>query len=123
MDLFPISVLLVACFTAINTQTYEKRYDSVNIDDVLSNKRLLAAYVKCVLDQGRCTPEGKELKSHIADALQSGCDKCTETQKDGVRKVIKHLIKNERDYWKQLVEKFDPEGVYAEKYEDEIRDV
>lgn len=58
--------------------------------------------------------------AHITEALQKGCDSCSEGQKDSVRKVIRHLIKNEQDYWKQLVEKYDPEGVYSKKYEDEL---
>ncbi|KAL0870064.1 hypothetical protein ABMA27_006226 [Loxostege sticticalis] len=101
-------------------QSYTDRYDTVNLDDVLANKRLTVAYIKCMLDKGKCTSEGKELKSHIAEALQNGCAKCTKAQREGMRRVIKHLINHERGYWQQLVEKYDPKRVYTQKYEKEL---
>ncbi|XP_046970568.1 allergen Tha p 1-like [Vanessa cardui] len=107
--------------TIMYTHAQNDRFSSVNIEEVLSNKRLLSAYIKCMLDKGRCTPEGKELKSHISDALQTGCENCTDMQKDGVRKVISHLVKKEKEYWNQLVEKYDSEGIYSEKYENELK--
>ncbi|XP_023939921.2 allergen Tha p 1-like [Bicyclus anynana] len=115
-----IAVVLILV-VQIGGQVDTGRFNSVNIDEVLANKRLLAAYIKCVLDKGRCTLEGKELKSHITKALQQGCDNCTDEQKESVRKVIGHLVKNEQAYWKELVEKYDPEGVYSKKYEDELQ--
>ncbi|XP_045452525.1 allergen Tha p 1-like [Melitaea cinxia] len=119
MKLLILAVALVAPF--INIHAQNDRYKSVNIEEVLSNKRLLGAYIKCMLDKGRCTPEGKELKSHITEALQNGCENCTDIQKDSVRQVIGHLVKKEEDYWKQLVEKYDSEGIYSEKYENELK--
>ncbi|KAL0820643.1 hypothetical protein ABMA28_006478 [Loxostege sticticalis] len=121
-------------------QSYTDRYDTVNLDDVLANKRLTVAYIKCMLDKGKCTSEGKELKypksyrdrfnrirrspspslAHIAEALQNGCAKCTKAQREGMRRVIKHLINHERGYWQQLVEKYDPKRVYTQKYEKEL---
>ncbi|CAH2242313.1 jg25227 [Pararge aegeria aegeria] len=120
MKLLLIAAVLVATVIQIQGQD-NGRLKSVHIEEVLANKRLLSAYIKCVLDRARCTPEGKELKSHITKALQSGCDNCTDEQKDGVRKVIGHLVKKEQDYWDQLVEKYDPKGVYSQKYEDELK--
>ncbi|CAG5035988.1 unnamed protein product [Parnassius apollo] len=121
MNLLP-TVLIVAAFTMVvrADDTYTDRYDSMNVDDVISNKRLLVAYIKCVMDKARCTPEGKELKSHITDALQTGCAKCTNKQRHAIKKVIKHLIHNENDYWSQLVEKYDSQRTYSRMYEKEL---
>lgn len=41
---------------------YTDRYDDINVDEILSNKRLFTSYIKCLMDQGRCTPEGNTLK-------------------------------------------------------------
>jgi hypothetical protein len=41
---------------------YTSRYDNVDLDSILSNKRALNAFVKCLLEKGPCSPEGKELK-------------------------------------------------------------
>ena len=53
---------LVAVAVAKPGGTYTDRYDNVNLVEILSNRRLLLPYVKCILDQGKCTPDGKELK-------------------------------------------------------------
>lgn len=59
-------VVLVAIATlsglAVGEQ-YTDRYDNLNLDEILGNRRLFIPYIKCVLDQGRCVPEAKELKS------------------------------------------------------------
>lgn len=57
-----IPILVIASVVMIKADTYTDRYDSMNVDDVIANRRLFIAYVKCVLNKGRCTPEGKELK-------------------------------------------------------------
>ncbi|XP_028173942.1 allergen Tha p 1-like [Ostrinia nubilalis] len=116
--LFAIALTALAC--CARAQVYTDRYDTVNLDDVLANKRLTVAYIKCMLDKGGCTSEGRELKSHIAEALQNGCAKCTKAQREGMRRVIKHLIQHEKGYWQELVEKYDPKRVYTQKYENEL---
>ncbi|CAH0724235.1 unnamed protein product, partial [Brenthis ino] len=121
MQLVIFAATLLASIVITQAQINADRLDRVNIDEILANKRLLIAYIKCTLDTGRCTSEGRELKSHITEALQKGCDSCTEDQKNSVRKVISHLINNEQDYWKELVQKYDSEGVFSKKYEDELR--
>lgn len=46
-------------------EKYTDKYDNIDLDEILSNKRLLMAYVNCVLDKGKCSPEGKELKGKM----------------------------------------------------------
>lgn len=36
--------------------------------------------------------------------------------------MIEHLIKKERDIWKQLTDKYDPQGTWRKKYEDRARE-
>lgn len=55
------------------------------------------------------------------DALETGCEKCTDAQKKGTDKVIHHMIKNEVPAWKELAAKYDPSGEYRKKYEDEAK--
>ncbi|KOB73530.1 putative chemosensory protein [Operophtera brumata] len=102
-------------------QTYPDRYDNINLDEIIGNGRLLVPYIKCVLDQGRCSPEGRELKSHIKEALETYCEKCTPTQRDGTRRVIGHLINHEAAYWSQLTAKYDPSRKYVQRYENDLK--
>lgn len=48
---------------------YTTKYDNINLDEILNSSRLLDNYCKCLLDLGRCTPEGKELKSEYNSFL------------------------------------------------------
>ncbi|KAA1412535.1 hypothetical protein F0U44_22600 [Nocardioides humilatus] len=102
---------------------YTDRYDNVNLDEVLSNSRLLQPYIKCILDKDRCAPDAKELKEHIREALETECAKCTEAQKKGTRRVIGHLINNESKSWNELTAKYDPENKFTAKYEKELREI
>nr|AOG12887.1 chemosensory protein [Eogystia hippophaecolus] len=98
-------------------EQYTDRYDNINVQEVLDNKRLFNAYMKCILDKGSCTPEGRELKSHIKDAIQSSCSKCTDKQKQGARLVVNHIRDKEPKYWEELKIKYDPDDQYKEIYE------
>jgi hypothetical protein len=42
---------------------YTSRYDNIDLDSFLGNQRALNAVIKCLLEKGPCSPEGKELKS------------------------------------------------------------
>lgn len=44
---------------------YTSRYDNIDLDSFLSNQRALNAIIKCLLDKGPCSPEGKEIKSKM----------------------------------------------------------
>nr|ALT31607.1 chemosensory protein 25 [Cnaphalocrocis medinalis] len=112
---------LAAVAYAKPSSTYTSKYDNINLQEITGNRRLLVPYVKCLLEQGKCTPEGKELKSHVREALAENCSKCTPAQRDGTRVVLGHLINHEPDYWNELKAKYDSEGLYSQKYEDDLR--
>ncbi|CAG9795821.1 unnamed protein product [Diatraea saccharalis] len=121
-------VLVLLCVIAVAgvalarpEDKYTDRFDSINIQEILKNRRLLVPYVHCALDKGKCTPEGKELKSHIKEALETRCAKCTEAQVRGTRLVIGHLINHEQEFWHQLTAKYDPAGQYTKRYEQELK--
>lgn len=57
----------------------------------------------------------------LPDALENGCSKCSEKQKDVAKKVLKFLIGERRSYYDQLEAKYDPEGKYRKQYDEEIK--
>ncbi|CAH0713323.1 unnamed protein product, partial [Brenthis ino] len=119
------SIVLLCCFMAsvlaVPVEKYTDKYDHINVQEIIENKRLLEAYVNCILDKGKCTPEGKEMKLHVQDALETGCEKCTQKQQDNATLVLEHVIKHERGIWKELTDRFDPDGVWRKKYEERAR--
>ncbi|XP_047521400.1 allergen Tha p 1-like [Pieris napi] len=115
--------LIVFCcvLVAVFAEKYTDKYDNINLQEILENDRLLEAYIDCVLDKGKCSAEGKELKDHILEALETGCSKCTEAQEKGTRTVIEHLINKKKAVWEELCAKYDPEGKYRKKYEERAK--
>ncbi|XP_076751809.1 chemosensory protein 6 [Xylocopa sonorina] len=113
-SLLLFALVAIVCVTA---EKYPTKYDDVDIERILQNGRVLTNYIKCMLDEGPCTNEGRELKKTLPDALSSGCSKCNEKQKITAEKVINHLrTKRPRD-WERLSAKYDPNGEYKKRYE------
>nr|XP_022911078.1 ejaculatory bulb-specific protein 3-like [Onthophagus taurus] len=114
-----VILVLVAVVFVNAAEKYTTKYDNINIDDILNNKRLLKGYTNCVLDKGPCSPDGAELRKVLPDALATHCDKCSEKQKEGSKVILKHLINKESDIFDQLEKKYDPKGEYRQRYKEE----
>ncbi|XP_073973341.1 ejaculatory bulb-specific protein 3-like [Rhodnius prolixus] len=113
-----LSMLAVACSA---TSTYSTSYDNLDLDEILNNSRLYTRYFQCLTNKARCTPDGKELKAVLPDALATGCAKCNEKQKLGSEKVIRFLLKNKPRDFEELEKMYDPNGTYRHKYEQEAK--
>ncbi|KAK9509788.1 hypothetical protein O3M35_007024 [Rhynocoris fuscipes] len=59
--LFTIAILFIGYLDG--AEVYTSKYDNIDVDKILSNDRILSQYIKCLMDEGNCTNEGKELKS------------------------------------------------------------
>ncbi|XP_014365819.2 allergen Tha p 1-like [Papilio machaon] len=116
-------VLVLLCvLAAALAETYTDKYDNIDLKEIAENERLLDAYVKCLLEKGKCSPEGKELKAHMKDAIETGCEKCTEAQKKGTNFMIDHLISKKPEIWNELANKYDPTGKWRKVYEERARE-
>lgn len=58
-----IFFIIVAVQYGSAQKQYTNKFDNVDVDGVLSNNRILTNYIKCLMDKGPCTQEGRELKS------------------------------------------------------------
>ncbi|XP_068148121.1 LOW QUALITY PROTEIN: ejaculatory bulb-specific protein 3 [Drosophila tropicalis] len=95
---------------------YTTKYDNVDIDEILKSERLFGNYFKCLIETGKCTPEGRELRKSLPDALKTECSKCSDKQKENTDKVIRFILDNKPEQWKQLQDKYDPEDLYIKRY-------
>lgn len=111
-------LVTLAVVAARPGETYTSRFDNVDIDRILNTKRLFDSYFKCLLDEGKCTPDGKELKRLLPDALKTNCEKCTPKQRDGTDRVLRFIVNNKPAEWEQLKNKYDPTNTYIQKYRD-----
>ena len=60
-------LLVAVCLAMVASQkTYTNKFDNVDVDGVLGNNRILTNYIKCLMEKGPCTPEGRELKSEFS---------------------------------------------------------
>lgn len=77
MKIIAVAVLVfVGVAWAADPPVYTTKYDGVNLDEILKSERLLKNYINCLMDKGKCTPDGTELKRTLPDALKTGCSKC-----------------------------------------------
>ena len=55
-------VLCCVVAFALAVDKYNEKYDNIDLKPIMENERLFNNYAKCILDEGPCTPEGKELR-------------------------------------------------------------
>ncbi|XP_047118043.1 ejaculatory bulb-specific protein 3-like [Schistocerca piceifrons] len=117
-------VLILCCLLVVVALAADAapqdRLENINVDEVLSNRRLLRTYVQCILDDGdgRCTKEGKELKKALPRMVETGCNDCSPKQVENGVKVIKHMTENYPEEWAQMKAKYDPTGEFSKKHAD-----
>ncbi|XP_017837375.1 ejaculatory bulb-specific protein 3 [Drosophila busckii] len=109
-------VLASLATAAAGDKKYTEKFDNVNVDEVLGNTRILNAYIKCLMGTGSCSPEGRELKKLLPDALQTDCSKCSDVQRRNSNKVINFLRNNKAGEWKLLLDKYDANGAYRARH-------
>ncbi|XP_044746257.1 allergen Tha p 1-like [Coccinella septempunctata] len=102
---------------------FSSKFDNLDVDSILKNDRLLLNYHKCLMSGTGCTPEGENLRKAVPKALEDGCERCTDKQREVAAKVIKFLIEKKPELWKELLEKFDPEKKFRSKYEDRLKEI
>ncbi|XP_046751118.1 ejaculatory bulb-specific protein 3-like [Diprion similis] len=112
-------LIVVACAVTAKPGGYTTKYDNIDLDSILNSRRLLDNYVNCLLDAGNCTPDGKELKKILPDALKNECKDCSQNQRLGSEKVIRFLVNKRPDAWDKLATKYDPENEYKKKFQTE----
>nr|QIS77189.1 CSP2 [Episyrphus balteatus] len=121
MKVLIVAMLAVTIAIVAAEEKYTTKYDSIDIEEILKSDRLFKNYFNCLMESGKCTPDGRELKRVLPDALKTGCAKCSEKQRAGTERVLKFIIENKPEQWKALQAKYDPDGVYFKKYENEAK--
>lgn len=114
--LFLLTYLMTLVLSRPEDPKYESKYDNIDIDQILTNKRLMDNYMKCLVKEGSCTPDGQLLRDTLPDAIENGCSKCTEKQKSGSEKVINFVLENRPEDWKKIEKMYDPERKYVKMY-------
>ncbi|KAL3289155.1 hypothetical protein HHI36_003591 [Cryptolaemus montrouzieri] len=107
---------IFAAQVIVADKTIINRLGQIDVNTILENEWLLNNLLKCLIEGKRCTKDGTEIKKFLPEAIRTGCAKCTDSQRTGGIKVIKHLIKEKPNEWKILLDKFDPQKVYRARW-------
>ncbi|CAG9763969.1 unnamed protein product [Ceutorhynchus assimilis] len=120
-----LHLLVVLLFVAIHAEEtkYTDKYDNIDVDEILHSDRLLKNYFNCLMDRGRCTPVGSEIKKNLPDSLENECQKCSEKQKNIGKKILKYMIEQKREMFDEVEKKYDPNGVYRKRYEADLKKI
>lgn len=116
--LFFASITVVTLVTGLprDLPKYDSRYDNIDVDAILKNERLMRAYIKCLMNEGPCTPDCQLLKDSLPDAIQNNCERCTEKQKSGSDSVMHYIIDKRPEDWAKIAKTYDPDGIYLKKF-------
>nr|ANJ05013.1 chemosensory protein 8 [Chrysopa pallens] len=117
-QLFGLFVCVVSFVASAPAEFYASRYEHIDIDTALSNKRLIQNYGDCLLFKKPCAPQGKELRDILPEALETTCARCTEKQIVYAMRVVHRLQKEYPELYAQLSERWDPTGKYLRAFEE-----
>lgn len=69
----PLVLFLLGCSYAFPQATqlqpvdnYATKYDHIDVEAILNNRRMVIHYTACLLSKGPCSPDGLQFKSKIA---------------------------------------------------------
>ncbi|KAK9877401.1 hypothetical protein WA026_018517 [Henosepilachna vigintioctopunctata] len=122
MQLVVICIALFCASSVLGDEKYSSKYNKIDVQEIMKNERLLNAFLKCLIEGKGCTPEAEELKKILPDAVKTGCAKCTDEHKAAAKKFVSFLMKEKPQMWEKLVQHYDPDKTYRNKYKDLLKD-
>jgi hypothetical protein len=57
----------------------------------------------------------------LPEAVENKCADCSDKQRLGSEKIIKFLFEKKNDMWKELEAKYDPKGIYRQRYAEDAK--
>ncbi|XP_015366819.1 PREDICTED: ejaculatory bulb-specific protein 3 [Diuraphis noxia] len=94
---------------------YISTYDNVDVGRLLRNKMFVSGFIKCFVNEGRCSPEGQQVKVYLLpEIIRTVCGKCTPRQKDMARLVLRHIYTYRRDDFEKIMQIYDTDGKKSE---------
>ncbi|XP_043277882.1 allergen Tha p 1-like [Venturia canescens] len=87
-----------------------------DIDKVMSSNSAFKVYFNCLIDEGGCTPKGRQLKSIIPNLIRHGCSECTAEEKKMVKMIVRRMQSERKVEWEKLRHKYDPHHEYDEVF-------
>ncbi|CAH1395236.1 unnamed protein product [Nezara viridula] len=112
---FVSALVVLAAFAAADAQSSFK-LDGHEIQQVLADDKLYHQYFNCVMDKGKCTPDGQDLKDHIPDHLNGGCANCTPERKERAKTLVRFMVAKKNNDFEEFEKKYDPKHMMRKQY-------
>ncbi|XP_026320764.1 uncharacterized protein LOC113230876 [Hyposmocoma kahamanoa] len=111
-------LLLISLVTlATATQYYDSNNDDLDIDAIVANLDTLKEWYNCFVLDGTCNAVQSDFKKDIPEVVKEACAKCTEAQKQILKKFLTGMKKKLPAEYETFKNKFDPEKKYFERLE------
>ncbi|KAK9877412.1 hypothetical protein WA026_018525 [Henosepilachna vigintioctopunctata] len=88
----------------------------VNIEELMSNERILKQYHLCIVKGQRCGGEPGRIRQLIPELMLHGCSNCSLEQIDEVRRFTEYLYKHKRQMLADVYMRFDPFKNYRQQW-------
>ncbi|KAL4112352.1 hypothetical protein QTP88_016160 [Uroleucon formosanum] len=90
---------------------YVSTYDHLDVGRLLRNQKVVSGFVKCFVNEGPCTPDGKLVKAYLLpEIIRTVCGKCTPRQKDMARIVLRHIYTYRRADFDKIIQIYDTDN-------------
>ncbi|KAF5299911.1 hypothetical protein FQR65_LT09306 [Abscondita terminalis] len=111
---------VIAVVYVVESENITDEFDGVDIDQILSSKRLVDNYLICFKTGQKCTRDGKKARELLPDVLQSKCSECNDVHVEKIQQILTWVVENKPDDFLELETIFDAEHKYREIYADEL---
>ncbi|KAK9877411.1 hypothetical protein WA026_018524 [Henosepilachna vigintioctopunctata] len=89
---------------------------NVNIEELMSNERILNQFYNCVVTDRRCGGDAGRMKQLVPELMIHGCSNCSSEQIDQVRRFTEYLYNYKRHMLVGIYMKFDPYKNYRQQW-------
>ncbi|XP_024217760.1 ejaculatory bulb-specific protein 3 [Halyomorpha halys] len=103
-----IQLFIIFSLASMVFAQYQTRFETVDVDSILNNRRLMDAYTKCYLDKGPCAPPAREAKKYFAEIFRTNCGKCSREQKKQIKTAFSKLITVRPQDFQKIFAKYNP---------------
>ncbi|XP_069695423.1 ejaculatory bulb-specific protein 3-like [Periplaneta americana] len=117
-----VAVTIACVLTVVVADTYTSEFDNLDLDAFFQKDDQVEAFSNCLLDESTCTTDKmKHLRILLLDAYNTKCEKCTDKQKELIRKAVTLSIQKVPQQWVKIVKAFDPDGSHKESFTNFMR--
>ncbi|XP_045490494.1 uncharacterized protein LOC110997583 [Pieris rapae] len=96
--------------------------DYLDMEAVVNDPAKLKAMTDCFLDRGPCDPVAQSYKIIIPESMAHACGRCNDAQKHLANTYLRGLFWKIPEDYDNFLKKFDPQGIFLDKFMEAVKD-